>query len=352
MALKPSSLSFASESIRAFLAAQIDDVPTNVEVVTGSPGGDQIPTDKNAINLFFYRFEPAGFGPIARPDEPWRIRVHCLISAFGILFDNVASGENELRMLGEVIRLFHENPILESTEFEPEGDAPGESFRIEAIFNPMTEQSLGQFWSAHTSSDGRALPPSVAYEFSLVPIVPETRRVDPPIVGALGAESRADLSRRHDAPTVIPMGPTLTRQTIDTANPLWAPQLCWIVSEACHLTQALAKADATGASAQVWIAGDPGDTVELVWESWRTDSGWTRTHAPAATVSPATNFIDPDTIPPTVPGTFPADIALPGVFSDVDSAQLMLYAQRTVTPTSGDALTLRSNPLLISIFTP
>lgn len=354
MPLKPSSLSFASEAIRSFLAANLAGVPADIDVVVGSPGGDQIPTDKNAINLFFYRFEPSGFGPIARSDEPWRIRVHCLVSAFGVLFDNVASGENELRMLGEVMRLFHENPILSSAEFFPAGGAPSEVFRIESIFHPMGEETLGQFWSAHTTAEGRALAPSVAYEFSLVPIVPETRRVDPPVVGALGAESRADPSRRFAPPAVTPAGPVVGRSAIDLADPAWEPRLCWLVGRTCQHTQSIphATASAGGFTVDLWVAGDPATSVELVWEHWRGDSGWTRTNAPVGNATPATAVLDPEAIPPTVPGTFPLAIALPAVFADVTTAQLLLYAQRTVAFSGGGSLTVRSNPLLISIFTP
>jgi len=354
MPLKPSSLSFASETIRSFLAANLEGVPADIDVVVGSPGGDQIPGDKNAVNLFFYRFEPSGFGPIARPDEPWRIRVHCLVSAFGTLFENVASGENELRMLGEVMRLFHENPILSSAEFIPPGDAPGEVFRIETVFHPMGEETLGQFWSAHTSAEGRSLAPSVAYEFSLVPIVPETRRIDPPVVGALGAESRAGMARRFDPPTVPPTGPVLARVEVDIEDPSWAPQLCWLVGGTCQLTQSLdhATASSPGFTVDLWIAGDTADTVELVWEHWRGDSGWTRTNAPVGNVTPATAYLDPDAIPPSVPGSFPHALALPAVFGDVATAQLLLYARRTVSFPGSGSQTVRSNPLLLSIFTP
>jgi hypothetical protein len=352
MPLKPSSLSFACGSVRAFLASRLEGVPADIEVVVGSPGGEQIPGDKNALNLFFYRFEPAGFGPLARPDEPWRLRVHCLVSAFGVLFDSVSAGDNELRMLGEVMRLFHETPILAAEEFLPPGDFPGQTFRVEAIFHPMEEETLGQFWSAHTAAEGRSIAPSVAYEFSLVPVVPERRRIDPPLVGALGAETRADRAGRHAPATVIPAGPPVAAQTIDHANPLWEPRLCWIVGETCQLTHTLSTADAPGFMAQVWIAGDPAASVELVWEHWRGDAGWERPGTPATSAQPATTFLDPAALPASVAGSFPFPLALPDVLDGADAAQLLLYARRTVPQPGGPDRVLRSNPLLLSLFTP
>jgi hypothetical protein len=63
------------------------------------------------------------------------MRLYCLISAFGAPLDNVSAGENELRVLGEVMRLFHESPVLDTSEILV-GDqqaGEGENFRFRRV---------------------------------------------------------------------------------------------------------------------------------------------------------------------------------------------------------------------------
>jgi len=349
MALKRSSLSFACTAVRDFLSSRLEGVPEDIVVQIGSPADVSTENNQNVINLFFYRFEPGGFGPGTHPQEPMRMRVYCLVSVFGTAFDNVGAGENELRMLGEVIRLFHENPILGEEEFLLEGESEGEMFRLQVVYYPLAEDQFGQFWSSNNESGIR---PSISYEFSLLPIVPETRRVPAPKVGSLGTEVRADPRRRHSPPTVTPMGPLVSRSTVDIGNPDWLPKICWVEDEGCLLTLSITRALAGTFQPRVWVAGDPGSTVELVWETWRPDEGWKETPAGAVlAVQPFTTFIDPEKIPAPVVNRFPATPVLPGVFAGVDSSQVLLYARRTIPGIAGaSARTLRSNPLLISIF--
>src|SRR4051812_4933011 len=348
MPLKVSSLSFACVTIRDFLNDNVEGVPENISVEIGAPSEVDTAANKNLINLFFYRFDPTSFGPLSRPGEPFRIRAYCLITVFGSSLDNISAGENELRMLGEVMRLFHENPILGETEFVLNGETEGERFRLQAIYFQMQEEQLSQFWNANSE---RGIRPSVAYEFSLVPIVPEHRRIEPPIVGALGAESRANMRLRRAAPTVVPSGPTVELTNVDIEDSLWQPRICWVVANTCQLTLAITSAEAATFAPHVWVAGDPAQEVELVWETWRPDTGWADSEDAPVLANAFSTAIDPDNIPSPLPGAFPAQPPLPAIFAGVTASQAVLYARRTVIVTPGaPAQTIRSNPLLISIF--
>jgi hypothetical protein len=245
------------------------------------------------------------------------------------------------------MRLFHENPILDETELSLEGEATGERFRLQAVYFQMAEEQLSQFWNANGETGIR---PSLAYEFSLLPIVPEQRRIEPPLVGALGAESRAGMRLRRAAPTVTPSGPPVEAVTVDTGDPFWQPRVCWIFENTCHLTLAITSAAAATFLPQLWIAGDTAVDVELVWETWRPDTGWTEV-AGSVVVRAFSVEIDPDNIPGADAGTFPAQVPLPAVFAGVSAGQAVLHARRSVSsPPGAPPQIVRSNPLLVSIF--
>ena len=104
----------------------------DVTVTIGAPGANLAASNSsNTLNLFFYRFEPGGFGPEPAPDEPWLLRLHCLVTAFGVLENQVSAGENDLRLLGEVIRVFHEKPVLDAVQVN------GQNVRAQVVFQPL-----------------------------------------------------------------------------------------------------------------------------------------------------------------------------------------------------------------------
>src|SRR5262249_30525682 len=105
------------------------------------------------------------------------------------------------------------------------------------------------------------------------------------------------------------------------------------------------------ASLQVIALGAPGAQVTLSWETWdpaHPDAGW----VPAA-ASPANLTVQADTLDPMQTEPSPADLG-----EDVDPplaarGQAVLYATRDYTlPDNGGVVTLRSNPLLLSIHEP
>ena len=169
-------------------------------------------------------------------------------------------------------------------------------------------------------------------------------------MGAIGHQARADESARYAPFSGAVQGPPVFRTEVDISNPQWAPQLCWIHDGKCARSLSFNEADAF--TTQVWLAGDTGDSVNLIWEIWDTD-GWRSAGVPVA-ATPFSTVIDPDGVPTLpVPG-FPLVVTNPvAIPAGETAAQGLLYATRQVTLIPGEsAIEVRSNPLLLSIYRP
>jgi hypothetical protein len=338
MALPESSLSIVCNSIYDFVRLGVDAAGNGITVTMGPPAAVAGEADVQRINLFFYRIEPGGFESAPHPDDPWRVRIFCLISTFGVDEDDVPAGENDLRMLGEVMRIFREQPVLDTVTLG------SEQIRLQAVFTPASDEQVNQIWS--TQGDA-TYHPSVVYEMALALIMPSTRRVEPALVGAVGSQARAGHAARFSQFSGAIQGPPVIRRRVDSNNPLWTPQLCWLHQGGCALSLSIDEAEAF--TPRIWLAGDTGASVELIWELWDS-SGWRRAGAPIP-ATPFNDLIDPDAIPPVAP-PFPLEISSPVVIPPGErAAQGLLYAVRQFTPPSGGpAVEIRSNPLLLSRF--
>ncbi len=337
MALPESSLSIVCNTIYSFVRLGLDAVANNINVSMGAPA-DVSTDEEHRLNLFFYRFEPGGFESGVHPNDPWRIRIFCLITAFGTDEGVVPTGENELRMLGEVIRLFREAPVMDAIT------VGSEQVRLQAVFTPATDEQINQIWSTQGDTSYR---PSVVYEMALAPIMPSTLRVAPSLVGAVGHQARASETARYSSFSGIVQGPPVSSVSVDTSNPQWSPQLCWVFDGECAHSLSIDEADAF--TAQIWLAGDTGASVDLVWEVWDSD-GW-RSAGASVAATPFSQAIDPSSVPTGSPG-FPINLANPVVIPVGETAaQGLLYATRQVTLIPGEpAIEVRSNPLLLSLY--
>jgi hypothetical protein len=344
MPLPASSLSVVCEHIRDFVRTEIDAGVSGVEVTIGAPGG-LATSDEHRLNLFFYRFEPSGFEAGARPEAPWRIRMFCMVTPFGIDEANggttISAGQNDMRMLGDAMRVFHETPIL------PPVVADGITVRTQAVFMSITDEQINQIWSTQGDTHYR---PSVVYEMSLTPIVPEALAPEPRIVGAIGAAARAGRGR-HEPFTGVAYGPPVPAVTIDVSDPAWVPAIAFVLDDLLHRSLAV---DVDGEAfedftPEVWLAGDPDDSVELVWEAWR-PTGWAAVGTPQD-VTPHGPALDPAAIPAGAPG-FPIEAPLPeDLADDQSSLQLLLYARRSFTRLDGGPSEIvRSAPLLVTLY--
>lgn len=343
MALPESSLSIVCTSIVQFLRNRINAAANNIDVTLGAPGEIPEGNEQHKLNLFFYRFEPGGFDSDAHPNDPWRIRLFCMISAFGVDEDGIPAGENDLRILGEVLRIFRETPVLATVGVN------GEPVRLQVVFSPVTDEQINQIWSTQGDTPYR---PSVIYEMALAPVMPSRLRVEPPRVGAFGHQARGVSAGRFAKFSGVVRPPRVPFSRVDIEDPLWAPVLCWFIQGQCALTLSLdvGSPEFAAFTPGVWLAGDPSASVELVWEIWDRD-GWRPVGAPVA-ANPFSTILDPDDVPADIPGIFPLQVASPVTIPVGQSAaQGLLYARRTVAPApGGPSVTVRSNPLLLSLY--
>lgn len=345
MPVPSSSLSVICDHIRDFVRTGIDAAANNVGVTVGSPGGLDTGTE-HLLNLFFYRFEPSGFESGARPVVPWNIRMFCMVTPFAIdeqdgAGSTVSAGENDMRILGDVMRVFHENPIL------PVVNANGVGVRTRIVFMSTSDEQINQIWSTQGDEYYR---PSAVYEMSLTPIVPRELMPEPAIVGEIGLEVRAN-GNRHAAFGGIVAGPPVPAQNVDFGDPGWTPAtaLVWKGDLFQTLSLDVDGADFAAFTPEVWLAGDPAATVQLVWQAWRT-TGWESVGAPQ-NATPLGSFIDPDDIPVGAPG-FPIVAPLPEApAASAASLQLMLFAERSFTLHAGGPTEVaRSAPILITLY--
>ena len=341
MPLPASSLASACRAVADWVGTQMPvDGGNPVRVLVGSPA-DAVPGESDTdhrLNFFFYRVEPSGHSFGLDPGEPWRVRLHCMVTAFAVPEDSISAGENDLRLLGELVRVFHETPIL------PEVDLSGEGVRPRVLYHPLSLDELNHLWS--TQGDVK-MRPSAGYELALVPVVPSERRVPPPLVGALGFESRADVAGRRAAFGGTAEAPSVPRTEVDTGAEDWAPRICLVDGGECaeSLTFELGSAELGAFVPRLWVAGEvgPAGAVSLVWESWSAATGWAPEGAPITGIEPSSVALDPSTAASAATET----LALP--FDD-RAGQLLLYAERTYTRAQdGATVTVRSNPILISL---
>ena len=289
MPLPVSSLSQVCRSIADFLSARLEAAQNHIQVHIGSPAA-AAPTASNdgdhRVNLFFYRIEPNGFGPAADPDQTWMLRLHCLITSFGVDEDQISAGENDLRILGGVLSAFHEQPILAPLAIN------GTTIRTQVIFQPLGVEEINHIWG--TQGDV-AYRPSVAYEMALLPILPRHPRLGGPLVGAVGFQVRADEAGRHDAFSGVVTPPAVLAREVNTRLEGWAPSICFVAGGACVESVAFA----VGSDAlddfepRVWVAGENGAAVNLRWEIWDSTNGW----RPAAVAPVARPQPDRSSIP-------------------------------------------------------
>jgi hypothetical protein len=340
MALPQSSLSRVCRSIADFLVQGLNANVNSIRVLIGTPAAaaPSTTTNEHRVNLFFYRIEPSGFFPEVASDEIWRVRLHCMVTPFGRTEGQISAGENDMRLLGEIVRLFHETPIL------PEVTLNGQQVRMEALFHPLSLDEINHLWG--TQGDV-AYRPSVAYELALLPVFPSRLSTGSPLVGATGAQVYARMDARHapftaDGSTWLPE--VLPRRVTGELED-WAPAIC-LVYQGMGLESisfALGSAALTAFTPRVWVAGPSGEAVTLVWEIWDSTQGW-RTAGNTKDTAASGAELDPA----NAAGATTVGFALP--FKN-HPGQAVLFAERSYTRASdGAALKVRSNPLLVNLY--
>lgn len=335
MPLAFSPLSQVCKGIRSYLDGEINGpARSKVAVVLATPADTASAGSGDAehrLNLFFYRFEPPGLFPDTLPGETGWLRAYCLVTPFAAEEDTVGAGENDLRLVGEVVRIFHEKPVFLL-------NVDGEDYEIQVIFQPLALDHLNQLWSTQGDTIYR---PSVLYEVSLAPVVPAVKAIAAPLAGGLGLGVQTTLGQSTAAAPVAFDVPTMTP---NIAAPDWAPAIAFVHGGACatSLALALGSAELAAFAPAVWVAGKAGETVSLRWESWDATAGW----KPVAPDTPVT-ITSPAIVPEAAASAPTQALVLP--FTD-HVGQMLLYAERSfVRAADGVVLRVRSNPLLVSL---
>ena len=196
-------LSEVANQLGRFITTQVSGNP---RVVIGPPA-DAVPTDANAepvINLFFYKVGPSGFHADATTQDPFYIRIQCLITAFGkdVSVDNSSSsvlseGEITLRLLGSVIEKFHQNPVQHVAL--PDGGPLAQS-TLQIVFAPLNIEELNQIWGTQGDIIFRT---SLAYEIALAPMISDGMPPMPSRVGEISGHVGA-IDSTPSSPTANP----------------------------------------------------------------------------------------------------------------------------------------------------
>ncbi len=350
-----SALSVACRAIADFVRNGLTDNGGEVQVTIGTPANAAPPSGetKQRLNLFFYRIEPAGLFTHQGPADPWMIRLHCLITAFGVdeaeeetpspedsTSQIVSAGEIDLRILGEVVRIFHETPVLLET---PAGDpiiVNGEQVTLQMIFRPLGLEDINHIWS--TQGDV-AYRPSVAYEFALSPIVPLAEKPEERRVGALGMEVHGDMAARSVPFSGEASVPPVVAATVNTDMEDWAPLICFVRNGVCEQSLAFEVGNTVPDTLGVWVAGATDATVTLQWEAWG-KRGWEDV-GEGVEAAPSSPAIDPEQ-------AATATIILLPFPPNSGPGQWTLYAERKfMRAADGTEIDVRSNPLLATVFT-
>ncbi len=367
-----SSMSVTARYLRQILANNIPDVSVN-NIYISNPKDLNIDTTEQCLNLFFYRVEYSGYPADGTPDNPVYMKMFCLITALGadvIVGDGdnqetITAGENDLRLIGAVIQVLHEHPII---KLENEGFP----LHLQAVFIPMSLDDLNHLWVTQGNTDN-AYRISVAYEFSLAPIPlaePVSRK---PRVAEMGLEAEGRMQRRPLTESGFASRggtPEVSRMVVNTERPDWTPQICFIQmdKQTLHYVMQLPE-DEVPVSFDILLAGAAGQPLKLFWETWQwdynmNDGGWNTpvedTTSPVVNLPEdndinnpfAANIIDPENIDlrqhfqVTLPFVEPPPAGT--------KRQAMLYAvyeyERARPQGQTEIIQMRSNPLLVTFY--
>ncbi len=335
MALVASSLSQICKAISSFVSAGLNTGGVTVFVTLGNPGESVAgESEGHRLNLFFFRFETYQFNADVLPGENLLMRMHCIVTPFAVLEDSISAGENDLRLVGEVLRIFHEQPVFLLS-------ADSQQFEVQVILQNLGLDQINQLWSTQGETLYR---PSLLYEVSLAPVIPNKKSVTAPLAGALGLDVEADLETVATG-SVAAAPPDVAAARVDTAREEWAPLIAFVSGGAClqSVSFALGSPELSAFTPAVWIAGLLGAAVQLRWDVWDSVSGWqTQSSTTPATV--ATASLDPAQAASATTVT----AALP--FTE-HAGQAVLYAVRSYARGfDGTSVTVRSNPLLVNLY--
>ncbi|MFL6621177.1 MAG: Pvc16 family protein [Sulfurifustis sp.] len=344
----PSALSVAARALRTHLAGAVG-LPES-QILIGHPNQAvkdvEGEANKQFLNLFLYRIDYGAAPADGEADDPFFLRVYCLITALGTKETSgtttISAGENDLRLVGGVMKRLHERPILML-----QNDAAQDVAQLQVVLHALTLDDINHIWSTQGDTPYRL---SVGYELALVPL-PLAEFVDrAPRVGSIGVDAQSGIGYQPLPVEGFAAGaaaPQVPAVFVDSSRPDWTPHICWFAPNGTLQYSLSFEAAALPSTLGVIPLGKPGDTVQLEWETW--DPAATHPSWQSAPATPPSVTLAADSVNPlqTVPA--PSSLAQSVDFPLSARGQATLYASRSYTRPDGVVVKLRSNPLLISV---
>jgi len=209
----------------------------------------------------------------------------------------ISSGENDLRLIGEVMRILHEQPVLSI-----ENGNSVELAQLQIVPHILDLDNLNHIWSTQGETAYRL---SVAYEMSLAPI-PLAKATEPSaLVGDPGMVGWGKMNRPEDKEKegIISYRPSVEYLETDTDRDDWMPHISYVETIAVstkELEYVFKVEGDLNAALDVLIAGKSNGKVKLIWNVWRrkTDNSvvaWKEDIAD--TVDPTEKEIKDDLVP-------------------------------------------------------
>ena len=278
--LSASSLSTAAYSLRNLFLQNIDELDDINYIRIGHPAdniGDLDDAEENCLNLFFYDINYDGYPADGSSDNPFYVRLHCLITAVGHKSKepespgsnnerDVSKGENELRLIGEVMRILHEQPLLSIS------DAKGNEIAVlQIVPHTMNLDNLNHIWSTQTDVSYRL---SVAYEMALAPVPNTIPSETSPLVGDPQLVIWGKMKRKKEKVKdgLMSLQPNVEYVEVDTGVDRWMPHICYVetLTDASKKLHYVFKVEGDLSTAlDIVIAGKAGCKVKLFWNVWR-----------------------------------------------------------------------------------
>lgn len=358
MPLALSSVYESAELMREQLSDHLNDGEQEVVVTIGQPfkAAEDASDDKPVLNLFFYKIQPPGFFPDTGPNETWRARLHCLVTAFGTS-DN--EGADELKIIGQVLSYFHEHPTLRGTTEESET-----FYWLEVVFQPLTSEEINQIWSTFGNVTYRT---SLTYEVALIPVEPKVKAIPAPPVVSGGATRNVGSTAEptYASPPLAPVDAEIGRIEVDLSRSDWAPAIAFIEDGEASpsLTRSLSEVEpnGNGTVGELWIAGEKNAKVDLIVQSGVSGS-WIDLPdllAEQKDIPDQTELQNQLTVDPSADLTQVVSLGItkaevegvklkikPAPSTDLNaSTQFLIYARRILA----DGSSVKSNPLILNI---
>jgi hypothetical protein len=342
----PSAISVAARALRTHLSGAIG-VPEG-QILIGHPNQSvkdvEGEVNKQFLNLFFYRVDHGGMPSDGSAEDPLLLRLYCMITALGtketIGSNSVSAGENDLRLIGGVMKRLHERPTLQLLN-----DSAQQLAQLQVVLQPMSLDDINHVWSTQGDTPYRL---SVGYELALLPLPLASFADRAPRVGSIGVTVQSGVGRMAvpgaglGAPRLTPQVPAVF---VDGSVPEWTPHLVWFAGGTLQYSLLL-PADALPPTLQVIPLGAPEAPVRLEWEIFNPAApqpNWTVVPANPASVLVSSDTLNPaQTQPPPASLVRSVDVPLTG------RGQAVLHAVRDYTRPDGVTVQLRSNPLFIA----